>query len=85
MAYKIEWDIRAYKELKKITSKDAVSILNSISKLNKDPVGAGKPLKGKFKGKRRLRVGDYRVLYWINENEKTVYVISVGHRKEIHT
>jgi len=45
---------------------------------------SGEPLEGKFKGKYRMRVGDYRVIYWVKEDEKTVYIISVGHRKDIY-
>lgn len=85
MAYRTEWDIRAYRELKKINVKDAVSILNSLPDLHSDPHGSGKPLKGKFKGKRRIRIGDYRMIYWINQKEKSVYIISVGHRKNVYT
>jgi|DewCreStandDraft_5_1066085.scaffolds.fasta_scaffold08681_8 mRNA interferase RelE/StbE len=84
MAYKIEWDIRAYRELKEINNKDAVRILNAVNKLYKQPYVSGEPLEGKFKGKYRMRVGDYRVIYWVKEDEKTVYIISVGHRKDIY-
>lgn len=84
MAYKIEWDLRAYKELKDINNKDAVNILNAVSRLNEDPRKEGKHLEGKFKGKFRIRVGDFRIIYWIKDEEKTVYVISVGHRNNIY-
>jgi mRNA interferase RelE/StbE len=83
MAYSIKWDVRAYKELKAINNKDAVGILNAINKIQKDPKGA-KPLEGKFKGKFRIRVGDYRVIYWVNDEEQAIYIIAVGHRKDIY-
>lgn len=84
MAYNIKWDTRAYRELKKLDVKDAVDVLNAINGLYENPSKIGKPLKGKFKGKRRFRVGNYRIIYWINEKEKDVWIISVGHRKEIY-
>lgn len=84
MAYKILWDVRAYRELKHLDVTIAVSILNTLNKLYEDPRKIGKPLKGKFKQKFRLRVGDYRVLYSINDQDKTVLIIAIGHRKDIY-
>ncbi|MEO5358662.1 MAG: type II toxin-antitoxin system mRNA interferase toxin, RelE/StbE family [Nitrospirae bacterium YQR-1] len=67
MAYQVKWDVRAYRELKQIETKTAVEILNTLNKLSENPHEAGKPLEGKFKGKYRLQVGDYRVIYWIEK------------------
>jgi len=44
----------------------------------------GKPLRGELSGKWSLRVGNYRVIYTINEKEKAVILYSVGHRKKIY-
>lgn len=82
MAYEIRWDRRAYKELKEIDRKTAIRILKKISSLSKNPYNYATPLKGKIKNKYRMRVGDYRVIYWIEKN--TIWIIAVGHRKEIY-
>jgi mRNA interferase RelE/StbE len=85
MPYKIRWDVRAYKELKGIDNQIAITILNEISKLSNDDQSADiKRLEGKFKGKFRLRVGDYRVIYWANNNENTIYIIGVRHRRDAY-
>lgn len=84
MAYQIKWDERAFKELKQITSKDAINILNNVNTLYEEPEKKGKSLQGKFKGKFRIRIGDYRAIYWIEENIKIVWIISVKHRKDIY-
>lgn len=47
-----------------------------------DPVSFGKPLRYSLKGHRRLRVGNYRVVYRIENN--TVIVIAIKHRKDIY-
>ena len=47
-----------------------------------DPIGFGKPLRYNLKGCRRLRVGDYRVVYQINE--KVVTIIAIKHRKDAY-
>ena len=83
MAYSIKWDKRAYKELKELETKDAINILNNVNKLYDNPYNSGKNLKGKFKNKMRLRIGDFRLIYWIEEKEKTVWIIAIGQRKEI--
>ena len=44
----------------------------------------GKALKGELSGLFSLRVGDYRVIYWINEKEGIVWLIDVGHRKRVY-
>ncbi|MBC8386009.1 MAG: type II toxin-antitoxin system RelE/ParE family toxin [Candidatus Cloacimonetes bacterium] len=72
MAYQIKWDKRAYKELKGLEVKDAVNILNNLNKLYEDPNDPSKELKGKFKNKFKLRIGNFRIIYWIEEKEKIV-------------
>lgn len=47
-----------------------------------DPISFGKPLRYSLKGHRRLRVGDYRIVYRIENN--TVIVIAIKHRKDIY-
>ncbi|MBC8511365.1 MAG: type II toxin-antitoxin system RelE/ParE family toxin [Dehalococcoidia bacterium] len=41
-------------------------------------------LSGEFKGKYKLRVGDYRVVYSINPNLKLILIHLIGHRREIY-
>ncbi|MDP3111784.1 MAG: type II toxin-antitoxin system RelE/ParE family toxin [Thermodesulfovibrionales bacterium] len=41
-------------------------------------------LKGKFSGFNKLKVGDWRVIYEVNRDEKVVTVHKVGHRREIY-
>lgn len=82
MEYQIRWDKRAYNELREIDKANAIRILKKITLLSKNPQNYGQPLKGKFKNKYRMRIGDYRVIYWIEKD--TVWIIAVGHRREIY-
>jgi mRNA interferase RelE/StbE len=43
-----------------------------------------KPLKGKFAGSLRYRVGDLRVVYTINETSVTVFVITIARRGDVY-
>jgi len=52
-------------------------------KLATNPIEFGKPLRYSFRGARRLRVGDHRVIYSI-ELPDTVLIIKVGHRREVY-
>ncbi len=49
-----------------------------------DPRQLGKSLKGELSNLWRYRVGDYRLICEINENELIVLVVRVGHRKGIY-
>lgn len=53
-------------------------------RLTLDPVAFGKPLRYGLKGSRRLRVGDYRIIFIIEEDARIVLVTKIGHRKEIY-
>jgi len=47
-----------------------------------DPIGFGKPLQYSLKGYRRLRVGDYRIVYRIESIK--VIVVAIKHRKDVY-
>jgi len=49
-----------------------------------DPIAFGKPLRYGLKGYRRSRVGDYRIIYRIDEAIDTVLIIAIRHRKDIY-
>jgi mRNA interferase RelE/StbE len=49
-----------------------------------DPIGFGKPLRYSLRGHRRLRIGDYRIVYRIDADESTVIIIATKHRKDIY-
>jgi len=42
------------------------------------------PLKGELAGLYKLRVGDYRVIYEILHEERTIVIHAIGHRREIY-
>ena len=52
-------------------------------KLTTHPFELGRPLRYSLRGARRLRVGDYRVIYRI-EPPDLVLVVKIGHRREVY-
>ena len=69
------------KKLDKITAKKIIDRIESLKKLPKQ----GKPLSGNLRGLWRLRVDKYRIIYQIKNNELIVYVLAIGHRKNIYS
>jgi len=58
-------------------------IRNAVEKrLLIDPVKAGRPLKQSLVGHRKMRVGDYRIIYRVKFD--TIIVLKIGHRKDIY-
>jgi len=73
----------AVKALEKIAKPDRERIVHVIDRLKSEPA-AGAALKGEFAGLRRLRVGRYRVVYEVQNNELVVLVVRIGHRKDVY-
>ncbi len=70
-------------DLPKISSGNKLRIRKAIeNKLVVNPVLYGEPLRGTLIPLWKLRVGDYRIVYGI-QNE-TIYIHAIGHRKEIY-
>ncbi len=85
MTYKIEYLASVVEEdIPRISKADRERLRRSIEdKLTLDPVVFGKPLQYSLKGCRRLRVGDYRIIFQIEDN-KTVLIVKIGHRKDVY-
>jgi mRNA interferase RelE/StbE len=77
---KVELDDKAIKDLSKIDKKIALNIFNKIKKLVDFPRVTNIKKLTDFNPPYRLRVGDYRILFDIENDILTVY--KVKHRKE---
>ncbi|MFH1504150.1 MAG: type II toxin-antitoxin system RelE/ParE family toxin [Candidatus Omnitrophota bacterium] len=51
-------------------------------RLSIEPIKYGEPLKRGLQGYRKLRVGDYRVVYRVDKER--VIILKIGHRKEVY-
>ncbi len=81
--YKIEIDRKAFKELLRIPKSDQNNIRKAINKLSKDPRPNGcKKLKDGILY--RIRCGNYRILYRIEDENLCILVIRIGNRKNIY-
>jgi mRNA interferase RelE/StbE len=83
VSYSLRIKKSAAKALTKIAKPDRLRLIEAIDRLRSEP-HAGGVLKGEFSGLRRLRVGDYRVVYEVIDEELVVLVIRVGHRRAVY-
>jgi mRNA interferase RelE/StbE len=83
MAYSVNFSKHAVKELAKINEPYYSNIKQVIGALAENPRPQGcKKLKGR--DGYRIRTGDYRIIYEIFDNELTIDIIALGHRKNIY-
>ena len=81
--YKIFFKKSVEKDFKVIPKKDLLKILERIEALAEDPRPPGcEKLSGQQKY--RLRQGRYRILYSVQDDELTIWVVKVGHRRDIY-
>jgi mRNA interferase RelE/StbE len=81
--YSLQIKESAFKELRRIDKPDRIRIIAAIDSLPDNP-WAGKVLKGEMAGLRRLRVGNYRVVYEIIDQEVLILVVRVAHRRQVY-
>ena len=82
-AYKIFFKRSVEKDFESIPKKDLKRILDRIKMLADDPRATGCE---KLTGQERYRVrqGRYRIVYSIQDNELTIWVVKVSHRKNVY-
>ena len=87
MTWKIEFDNRARKELRKLNpdvqEKIFQWIRNNLTETN-NPRHSGSPLKGRMKGLWRYRTGEYRIVCQIREEDFAILVLRIAHRRDIY-
>ena len=83
MSFSIRIKESAAGELRGVAKQDRARIVAAIDRLAKTP-HLGTALKGALRGLRRLRVGDYRVVYEVRDDELVVLVVRVAHRRDAY-
>ncbi|MFJ4963557.1 type II toxin-antitoxin system RelE/ParE family toxin [Streptomyces sp. NPDC088729] len=82
--YRTVFRPEAQAELRKIPRDMALRILTKLTELESDPLGCNTTALVSQPERRRLRVGDYRIVYTIDKGELVVWVIHVGHRSTVN-
>lgn len=85
MTYTVEISSSAAKSLAKIDKKTRLRIVGAIELLAVEPRPSGvKMLRRGEQGRWRARVGDYRIVYAIEDDRLIVLVLRVAHRREVY-
>lgn len=84
MSYKVLLSNQARKFLLKVPKRDAIKLIDSINDLAENPYPDGRD---KLEGKKqswRIRVGDYRIIYVVNQGELIINVVEINSRGQIY-
>jgi mRNA interferase RelE/StbE len=83
VAYHLNFSKKAFKELEKIKPPFYANIKAAIYNLSENPRPSGYKKLTNIEGY-RIRVGDYRIIYDIIDDQLLVTIITLGHRKDIY-
>lgn len=81
MKYEVEFKPKSLKDCKKIPKSELKRIFDNIEEMSYDLKGDVRPLSN-FSPEYRLRIGDYRVLFEVEQNKITIY--RIRHRKDAY-
>lgn len=86
MRYEISYlEVVVKKHIPSLPTSIKIIIKKAIEdRLTLEPLALGKPLQYTLKGYRRLRVGDYRIVYRIDPNVYRVLIVAIMHRKDVY-
>ncbi len=88
MTWRIEFERSALREFEKLSHPERTRILTFLTERlarRADPRQLGQPLKGSTLGEFwRYRVGDYRIVARLRDDELVILVIRVGHRRDVY-
>jgi len=81
--YRVELRRSVQKSLEKIQSQERSNIITALLELEKNPRPRGVE---KVRGTElwRIREGDYRIVYSIDDFEKVITVVKIGHRRDVY-
>ena len=82
MAFNIKYKKSIERDLSRLDKMEARRILDKIEKDLSARAESYPVLKGEFAGLRKMRVGDYRVIFTIIDND--ILILRIGHRREIY-
>ena len=75
----------ARRSLRRLPAKAAAAIVEFIDgPLRQNPERLGKELRGELEGLRSARRGEYRVLYRLDDSERTIEVVFISHRRDAY-
>ncbi len=85
MSYKLIVKPTALKEIDDLPASFQERVISTLDSLQANPRPIGcKKLAG-AKNRWRIRIGDYRILYMLDDSKHEIYIYRVAHRKDVYT
>ena len=85
MAYEVEITPEGLRHLDQLPDKVRAAVLEAIfGTIAQNPQRSGKPIRGELVGLYSARRGDFRVIYEVDEQTKTVLVHRAQHRRSVY-
>lgn len=82
--YALEFTPKALRALRKLDRLAVARIREATEALRSEPRPAGVKMLTGMHGVLRIRVGDYRVLYTVDDDKLVILVVDAGHRRQIY-
>ncbi len=83
-SYLISWKPSAVKELRKLPRTIVPRIISAVELLSQNPYPSGTRKLAGAEHTFRIRIGDYRVIYTIEDEVLVVEILRVGHRSDVY-
>jgi mRNA interferase RelE/StbE len=84
MTYRIEFVKQAAKQFKALPTQEQQRLQYKIDALEIEPRPSGVVKLAGEEDLYRIRVGDYRIIYRIQDNQFLILVVKIGHRREVY-
>lgn len=84
MAYEVEFEAQVAKQLRDMQRADLDRVMDRVKALADDPRPQGSEKLAGMANAWRIRSGNYRVVYTVDDRAQVVTVTRVGHRREVY-
>ncbi|OGH06112.1 MAG: hypothetical protein A2W22_04355 [Candidatus Levybacteria bacterium RBG_16_35_11] len=81
--YRLRISSRAENEIKKISRSHQKAIISALAEIKEEPF-LGKPLTRELTGRFSFRVSVYRIIYKVSKKDRTIDILTIGHRSTIY-
>lgn len=74
----------AHRQIDRLPIVVAAAVIETLEAIASNPRRLGKPLRFELEGCFSARRGPYRIVYRIDDERRTIFVLAVGHRADIY-
>jgi mRNA-degrading endonuclease RelE of RelBE toxin-antitoxin system len=82
--WRVEVMAPARREFDRLPISVAAAVLETLSAIAENPRRLGKPLMLEHQGRFSARRGPYRIIYELDDDERLVRVVAIGHRRDVY-